>query len=393
MESILHSLLMLMIVVWTVAVVMRKIGLPTIMGELIMGVVIGPALLGWVTPNEVIETLAQIGIFFLMLHTGVETEPREFYAAVKDSFGIALIGAIVPFSVSMGIALLFGYDIPASIFVGLTMTATAVVVTLKILRDLGFQNSRMSRIIVATCVVDDILTMIFFSFVLGFLRGESFDIAHMAIISGKVILFFTLTLVIGIFLYPRLTFPFRSKKGKGFTFILILGFAAGELAEFLGLHFIIGAYFAGLFFEEKVVNKRLFAIVNDRLYALSYSFLGPIFFISLGFHITFDLPGHLIWFLVILTLTVMIGQILSAGLMAKLKDFTWAEALTIGVGHCARAEMAFIIASLGIEMGALDKNVFSVIVFTAFILNLLTPLMLKGCAILIHRQTTDRVIK
>ena len=390
MESILHSLLMLMSVVWVVAVVMRKIGLPTIMGELIMGVVIGPAALGWVTPTEVIETLAQIGIFFLMLHTGVETEPREFYAAVKDSFGIALIGAIVPFSVSMGVALLFGYGITASIFVGLTMTATAVVVTLKILRDLGFQNSRMSRIIVATCVVDDILTMIFFSFVLGFLRGEAFEVSQIAIVSGKVILFFTITLLTGIFLYPRLTFPFRSKKGKGFTFILILGFAAGGLADHLGLHFIIGAYFAGLFFEEKVVNKKLFAIVNDRLYALSYSFLGPIFFISLGFNITFDLPKQMFWFLIVLTITVMIGQILSAGLMAKLKNFTWAEALTIGVGHCARAEMAFIIASLGIEMGALDKNAFSVVIFTAFILNLITPLLLKLCAVLIHKQIAQK---
>ena len=165
----------------------------------------------------------------------------------------------------------------------------------------------------------------------------------------------------------------------GMVRLLILGFAAGEFADHLGLHFIIGAYFAGLFFEEKVVNKRLFAIVNDRLYGLSYSFLGPIFFISLGFNITFDLPSHLIWFLVVLTLTVLVGQILSAGLMAKRKDFTWAESLTIGVGHCARAEMAFIIASLGIEMGALDKNVFSVIVFTAFLLNILTPLMLKMC--------------
>lgn len=375
-----------MIVVWIVAVIMRKIGLPTIMGELIMGVLIGPAVFGWVTPNEVIETLAHIGIFFLMLHTGVETEPREFYSAVKDSFGIALIGAIVPFSVSMGVALLYGLDLVASVFVGLTMTATAVVITLKILRDLGFQNSRMSRIIVATCVVDDLLTMIFLSFVLGFLGGGVIDLNHIMQITGKVIFFFSVTLVMGIFIYPHLTFPFRSKQGKGFTFILVLGFAAGELAEHLGLHFIIGAYFAGLFFEEKVVNKKLFALVNDRLYALSYSFLGPIFFISLGFNITFDLPGHLTWFLIVLTFTVIVGQILSAGLMAKRKHFTWIESLTIGVGHCARAEMAFVIASLGIEMGVLDNNVFSVLVFTAFLLNLATPIMLKGCAILLEKH-------
>ena len=386
MESIFHSLLMLMLVVWSVAVVMRKIGLPTIMGELIMGVVIGPAVLGWVTPNEVIITLAHIGIFFLMLHTGVETEPREFYAAFKDSIGIALVGAIVPFLVSMGVALAFGYDMVASVFVGLTMTATAVVITLKLLRDVGFQNSRITRIIVTTCVVDDLLTMIFFSFVLGYLSGDAVNINQIMIVTGKVVLFFFITLSIGLLIYPRLTFPFRNKQGKGFTFILVLGFAAGEFAEQLGLHFSIGAYFAGLFFDEKVVNKKLYDLVNDRLYGLSYSFLGPIFFISVGFNITFDLPGYLIWFLITLTLAVIVGQILSAGLMSRCKNFTWLESLTIGVGHCARAEMAFIIASLGIEMGALDKNVFSVLVFSAFLLNLATPLMLKGCAKLLEKH-------
>ncbi len=389
MESIFHSLLMLMIVVWSVAVFMRKIGLPSIMGELIMGVVIGPAVLGLVSPSHVIETLAQIGIFFLMLHTGVETEPSEFYAAVKDCFAIGIIGAVVAFLSSMGVALAFDYDLLASVFVGLTMTASAVVVTLKILRDLGFHNSRLSRHIVATCMVADILTMVLLSFVLGYYQGEVMDINRFMLITGKVLLFFTVTLAIGLQLYPRLAFPFRSKQGKGFTFILILGFAAGEFAEHLGLHFIIGAYFAGLFFEEKIVNQKLYDLVNDRLYALSYSFLGPIFFISLGFNITFDLPAHLIWFLIFLTLAVILCQIISTGLTARRKHFSWIESLTLGVGHCARAEMAFIIAALGIEMGALDKNIFSVVVFTAFLLNLITPLMLKGCAALLERHTSN----
>ena len=385
MDTVFHSLLMLMAVVWVVAVVMRRIGLPTIMGELIMGVVIGPAVFGWVQPNETIETLAQIGIFFLMLHTGVETEPREFFDAVKNSFGIALVGAIVPFSVSMGVALAFGYDLTASIYVGLTMTATAVVITLKILRDLGMHNTRLARVIVATCVIDDILTLVFFSFVLGLLDGEELSLVKIGLVTGKILLFFAVTLFVGLFIYPRLKFPFQNKKGKGFTFILLLGFASGLFAEWIGLHVIIGAYFAGLFFEEKVVNKELYRLVNDRLYGLSYSFLGPIFFISLGFHITFNLASREIWFLAVLTLTVIIGQILSAGLMAKRKHFTWIESLTIGVGHCARAEMAFIIASLGIEKGALDSSVFSALVLTAFLLNLATPIMLKGCGALLNK--------
>jgi Kef-type K+ transport system membrane component KefB len=189
---------------------------------------------------------------------------------------------------------------------------------------------------VTTFVVDDLLTMIFFSFVLGYLSGDAVNINHIMIVTGKVLLFFFITLSIGLLIYPRLTFPFRNKQGKGFTFILVLGFAAGEcaeqlglrnkqgkgftfilvlgfaageFAEQLGLHFSIGAYFAGLFFDEKVVNKKLYDLVNDRLYGLSYSFLGPIFFISVGFNITFDLPSHLIWFLITLTLVVIVGQI------------------------------------------------------------------------------------
>lgn len=388
MHTVFQSLLMLMLVVWSMAVLMRKLGLPTIIGELIMGVVIGPAVFGWVQPNEVIETLAQIGIFFLMLHAGVETDPSEFFEALKKSFGVAVAGAIVPFCVSMGVALLFGYDLVSSIYVGMTMIATAVVITLKILRDLGLSHTRFAQVIHATCVIDEILTLILFSFVLGLLRGDALNWVQVGVATAKILLFTSVTLLVGFFVYPRLTFPFHSKNGKGFTFILILGFLAAMFADYIGLHVIVGAYFAGLFFEEKIVNKQLHDLVNDRLYGLSYSFLGPIFFISLGFHITFDFTARGFLFLAALTFAVVIGQILSSGLMAKRLRFTWVESLTIGVGHCARAEMAFIIASLGVESGALDQSAFSVVVFTAFLLDLLTPVMLKGCAIMLHKYQT-----
>lgn len=385
MGTIFQALFMLMSVVWLVAVVMRKIGLPTIMGELIMGVVIGPAALGWVQPSETIEILAQIGIFFLMLHTGVETEPREFFDALKNSLALVVVGAIVPFFVSTGVALAFGHSGVDSVFVGLTMTATAVVITLKILRDLGLHNTRFARVIVASCVIDNLLSLIVFSFVIGVLQGQAVDLLQLAVVAGKILLFFAVSVSIGYYLYPRMTFPFHNKNGKGFTFVLVLGFAGGLLAQAIGLHIMVGAYIAGLFFEEKVADKKLYDLVNDRLYGLSYSFLGPIFFISLGFHITFNLSANSIWMLAALTVMVLIGQIISAGLMAKRMHFTWLESLTIGAGMCGRAEMAFILASVGIDMGILKSELFSVLVFTAFLLNLLTPLMLKGCAVLLKK--------
>jgi len=147
---IFKQLLILMVVIWVIAVLLRRIGLPTIMGELIAGILIGPAVFGLIEPNEIIDILAQLGIFFIMLHTGVETNPREFITALRKSIGIATIGALFPFLASMSIALLFGYSMNTALFVGIIFTATAVVVTLKILNDLNLHNTKLARVIVAS---------------------------------------------------------------------------------------------------------------------------------------------------------------------------------------------------------------------------------------------------
>lgn len=380
-DVIFEQLLILLIVVWTVAMVLRRFGLPTIMGELTMGVLIGPAVLGWIHPNEIIEILAQLGIFFILLHTGVTTEPREFFSALKDSLGVAIVGALVPFGVSFGVALAFGLELMPALFVGLIMTATAVVVTLKILRDLGLAETRFARVILAACVIDDLFAIILFSVVLGVVRDGATDPLALITIVGKAALFFGVVSAIGIWAYPHFQTPFRDRRGKAFTFLLIVALSFGMLAEILGLHMILGAYFAGLFFEEKVVSAELFENVSERLDGLAYSFLGPIFFISLGFHISFDaLSGNGLLFVLALTGVCAVGQILSAGFMARLLNFSWMESAAVGIGMCARAEMAVILASLGLTMGVLDTKIFSILIFTTFLLNMITPVGLKICA-------------
>ena len=384
MHEIALDLLILLGAVWLVAVTLRPLGLPTIMGELIVGVVLGPAVFGWIQPGELIQLLAEIGIFFLMFHAGVETQPVEFFQALKRSLGVAVVGAIVPFSVSFGIALLFGLDLVGATFVGLTMTATAVVITLKSLKDLGLQNTRVARIIIASCVIDDLLTLIFFGLVIGVLSGGEFEPMILLITLGKVLGFVTVAVLMGKYVYPRLSLPFRSEGGKGFTFVLVMALALGLFAEAIGLHIILGAYLAGLFFEEKVAHPNLVRIVKDRAYGIAYSFLGPIFFISLGFSITFDISLATVGFILVLAVAVIVGQILSAGGMALRMGLPRLEALTVGVGMCGRAEIAFILAALALAQGAIDKPAFSALIFTAFILNLFTPLALKGCAVLLQ---------
>ncbi|NKB37125.1 MAG: hypothetical protein GKR93_08105 [Gammaproteobacteria bacterium] len=383
MHEIALDLLILLGGIWLVAITLRPLGLPTVMGELIVGVVVGPAVLGLIEPSEAIQLLAEIGIFFLMFHAGVETQPLEFYDALKRSLGVAIVGAIVPFSVSFSVALIFGLDYIGATFVGLTMTATAVVITLTCLKDLKLANTRMARIIIASCVIDDLITLIFFGVLLGLLSGGTFEPLSVVITLLKVIAFFAVSLVLGRYLYPRLTLPFRSEGGKGFTFILLIAFGAGLFAEAIGLQMILGAYLAGLFFEDKVAHPNLVRVVKDRAYGIAYSFLGPIFFMTLGFSISFDIGASSVAFIVILTLAVIIGQILSAGGMALRMGLPAGEALTVGVGMCGRAEMAFILAALALAQGAIDQPVFTVLILTAFTLNLFTPMALKGCAALL----------
>ncbi len=386
MESIFLQLLILMVVIWSVAVALRRFGLPTIMGELLGGVIVGPAVLGWVQPNEIIEVLAQMGIFFLMLHAGVETAPREFFRALRISWGVAVVGAVVPFSVGIGVALLFDLPIMTAIFVGLVMTATAVVVTLKILQDLGLQYTRMARVIVAASVIDVMVSLIMFSIVLGFINSGAVDLAGILWIIVKVLLFFSVTTSVGYYLYPLFEHPFHDKEGKGFTFVLILGLCAGLFADAIGLHIILGAYMAGLFFDEKVASKEVTSKVTDRLYAIAYSFLGPIFFISLGFHIVFDpLIGPELWFILVLTSAIIFGQVVSAGCMARLLRFTWIESLTVGIGMCGRAEMAFILASIGFTLNIIDSVIFTVLISTTFLLNIFASIGLKACQVGLRR--------
>ena len=383
MHEVAFDLLILLAGIWFVAVTLRPLGLPTIMGELIVGVVLGPAVLGLVEPSEAIKLLAEIGIFFLMFHAGVETQPVEFYDALKRSIGVAVVGAAVPFGVSFGVAWLFGLDLVGATFVGLTMTATAVVITLKSLKDLDLANTRVARVIVASCVIDDMLTLVFFGLVIGLLSGGTLDPLNIVITLAKVVGFITVSVLLGRFVYPRLTLPFRSEGGKGFTFVLVAAIGAGLFAEAIGLHMILGAYLAGLFFEEKIAHPNLVRIVKDRTYGIAYSFLGPIFFMSLGFSITFDIDTSGVAFIMVLTTVVIVGQILSAGGMALRMGMPPREALTVGVGMCGRAEMAFILAALALAQGAFDQVVFTAIIFTAFVLNLFTPLALKGCAVML----------
>jgi Kef-type K+ transport system membrane component KefB len=193
----------------------------------------------------------------------------------------------------------------------------------------------------------------------------------------KVLLFFGIVIIGGI---KAQKYIGRFLSSKGFTFALIIALTLGLIAESIGLHMIIGAFLAGLFIREEVVDPKIFHKIEDRIYGLSYSFLGPIFFASLAFHLDFTAFIQAPLFLAAILLVAISGKVIGAGGAAYLQKVNFKSSLIIGLAMNNRGAVELIIASIGIQMGIIGADVFSILVLMAFVTTLFSILAITPLA-------------
>jgi len=375
-----ENLLLIMVVVWTTGMLFRALRLPLLLGELLAGLIFGPALLGIFQETESIKILAELGIFFLMLHAGLETEPNKLLNSSKLGLAIAFAGVILPFGLGYFISHLFGTTEIQSLFIGMGMSITAISVTVKLFKDLKYQNESIKNLVMVAAVADDILAFILVSVILTIATVGTISAGELGLLLLKLCVFFGAILFIGEkLLKPIFKKFFNVSGGKAFTLTLILGLLFGVIAEKVGIHFVIGAYMAGLFVKEELVSEKIYKKIEDRLFGLSYSFLGPIFFVSLGFHVDFAIfsnPQTLSFLLAILA-SAIIGKVVGAGAVAKFSGKSWRDSGIIGFAMNGRGAVELILASIGLEYGIITEDIFSILVFMAFITTFLTPIALK----------------
>lgn len=373
------NLLLIMVIVWGTGILFRKIKLPILLGELLAGLIFGPALFGVFQDSETIQLLAELGIFFLMLHAGLETQPSDLLNSSKTSIAVALGGIFFPLGLGTGVSLLFGYEMFTALFIGTGLSITAISVTSKVFKDFKFNQSKIAHIVMGAAVADDIAAFILLSILLGAMQGGGLTGLEALLVIGKVVLFFGGVIFAGKHLIPLFKNVFKNTGHKAFTFTLIIALAFGLFAEYIGLHYILGAYLAGLFVKEDLLHPDIYKKIEDRLFGLSYSFLGPIFFVSLGFHVDFSILKDLTMFpfLIAIILSAILGKIVGAGLIAKLFKHTNCEAMIIGVSMNSRGAVELILAMIGLEMGLIDNKIFSVLIFMAFFTTFMTPILLK----------------
>lgn len=367
--------------------------------------------------NTILEAIGDWGIVFVMFALGFEENIANFTVGLKRSWGIAIIGAIFPFAAGYYTAALFGYGFNVSMIWGLTMTATAVSLTMVSLKAEYLHATPAATGIMTAAVVDDILSLVGLAILIPIaLSGanETIDISKIASVLLKVVLFFVIILFIGIVLFPD---SLQNEKGKKhgrffraaiairhffgirrlltvhqgrFTPLVMIFIAMffGAIAHTLGFHPAVGAYFAGLFLKEEyflcTVDDQLADHKRNAEYVinhLAFTIFGPIFFVMLGTKLVFEytLLIDILPIALMLYGTVLILQVLSAGLAARITGrYHWHESVMIGLGMLGRAELAFIVIDLAyVENGLITTGQFYALMITIFLLNITVPLAIK----------------
>jgi len=356
-----------MVVVWTAGKIFRSLRLPVVLGQLLGGILVGPALFGLVDPgSETIKVLAELGIFFLMLHAGLETDHRELLKASKRSFLIALGGTILPFAGGYCIARLFGQPQIASLFIGMGLSVSAIAMSARVFKDCKIMNTRAANVTLGAAIFENILALIFFSIIINIAEQGEVQFIPLLILLAKVIAFFAVVIFAGI-RFSKFMNKILYFGNKGFTLTLIIALLMGLIAEAIGLHMIIGAFLAGLFIHEEVLDERVYRKIEDRIYGLSYGFFGPIFFVSLAFNLDLATFTEAPYFLLSIIAIAILGKVIGSGIVAKFEKLKNLESIIIGLAMNNRGAAELVIATIGLQMGIIDQKVFSILVAMAFI--------------------------
>lgn len=401
--ELLYILLVLLFVTRLFGELSVRLGQPALVGELVSGIILGLIanhyattfpLLNHLPENPVFQGLTDLAIFFLMLLAGLEMQPGDLVKAAGSSFVIALGGVIVPLIAGAALAWWFlpesPFKIPQTLFLATSLAVTAVPVAIKVLMDLGQLTSKIGQVIVGAALIDDVIGLLLLAILTGMIGGgnTSVDIFSIAILLAKVLLFFGVVMLSGVYIFPRLSqhFQFLRTDEVDFTALLLVALAFSILAESLGLHFILGAFMAGLFFGKMAVNSSAYDAVKVKVSGITSGFLAPLFFASIGMRLNLDALGQVPIFVVALILIAMFSKLLGSGLPAYWLRYTKKDSLAIGAAMSARGAVELIIAEIALGAGlflkpkpppAIVSNLFSSVVIMALVTTLLTPILLR----------------
>lgn len=350
-----------------------------VVGEILVGLIIGPSILGWITYTEIVSMLASLGAIILLFAIGFEFELEELLN-IKYAI-IGLIGIIVPWLAGYGLALFFGFDTRTSIFVGTALTATSIAITANVLKELGVLHTEAAKAIIGTAVIDDVLSLVALAITADVASG-TFSLLSIIAVIVRELGFIIIAGAAGIFILApvlkRVDDMDISIQYPEFAFIfaMMIAFLYAVIAEFLGISGIIGAFIAGVSLQSVgLVHCRSIRESAESLYIIFAS----IFFISLGILVDIHIiTEQILLFLIVLTIVGIITKVVGCGIPAKLLGMSWKDSMILGFGMAPRGEVAMIVALMGLNLGLIGQNIFASIVMMSLLTTIITPIIYRN---------------
>lgn len=364
-----------------------RFGQPKIIGQILLGIIIGPSVIGLINvnqsdPTDVVVSLANLGAIILLFMIGLECKIKEIYT--KRAIIIALGGVLLPWAVGFGIAELMLSAPPdpldkfaQSVFVGAALVATSVAITAAVLKEMGVLGSGVAKTILGAAVVDDVLGMIVLAISSGIAKG-GIDLLGLILVIIAAVAFVAIGAFVGS-RYLMRAVEHIEKKGvqhnlpeSGFLFVLSMMFMYAVIAEAIGISAIVGAFVAGTSLASCEFTSRF----REKTAILEWVF-APVFFLSLGILVNIRMPIELWIFAIILTGVAFLSKLVGCGLPARYLGMTKEDAIVIGIGMSPRMEVAMIIALYALSVPIISHDVYSIIVLMGLLTAVFTPYLLR----------------
>lgn len=365
-----------------------RLGQPSVLGELLAGVILGPTALDMLhlwpvfhfaeEIEEALKMMAELGVIMLMLLAGLELHLEDLVRSGRVSALAGILGVLIPMGLGYGVSILFGLSGTAALFMALTLAATSVSISAQTLMELNVLRSRVGLALLGAAVFDDILVILILSISIALVGGAAGGLASVGLTILGMVAYLVLAVAAGFWVLPRLIHAAdRLPVSRGaLAFTLVAALLYAWAAEMLGsMAAITGAFMTGLFIARTPLRAR----VEEGVSTLAYGFFVPIFFVDIGLEVNMrDIGGSAIWFAIVITLIAIISKVAGSGVGGLLGGFSPKESLQLGIGMISRGEVGLIVASFSLSANYLQPQEFSVAVFMVILATLVTPPLLRA---------------
>ncbi len=369
---LLSTLVALLVATKALGVLAQRFGQPTVVGELIAGVLLGGSVFGLLDPKDpVIHSMSELGVLILLFEIGLHTDLRSLVKVGSEAVAVALVGVALPFALGYGTGVALGLAMIPAILCGAALTATSIGISARTLSDLGRLESPEGQIVLGAAVLDDIVGLVILSVVSGLVGGAALTLGGVSLTTGVAIGFVVAAVLLGNLLVPPLFRVVARVEASGTLGVAGLAFAflLAWLADAAGSATIIGAFSAGLILHSTPQRPT----IEKATTALGHFFV-PIFFAAVGAAVELESLADARAFTIGLALIVVgvVGKVLAGYAPVWFKG----DKLLIGVAMVPRGEVGLIFASMGLATGALTSQLYSAVAMMVLATTFLTPPLL-----------------